>query len=75
MCASPQITNLQIFMDNPQINKLSQNTAQLCLKTGLKIVFVNVFYIQPLNEGVTQYSKSVRRKTYADLLKFEKGKP
>ncbi len=27
---------------NPQIRKL-QNTAQLCTKTALKVVFVNVF--------------------------------
>jgi hypothetical protein len=47
-CDSPQIANPQICMDNPQIAnlqtyKLLIRTAQLCLKTVLKIVFVNLF--------------------------------
>ncbi len=47
-CASPQIANLQIFMINPQIADLQnpkhlKNTAQLCLKTVLKNVFIKRF--------------------------------
>ncbi len=39
--ASPQIANLQIFMNNPEIaNPLIQNTALLYLATVLKVVFV-----------------------------------
>ncbi len=38
-CVSPQIVNPQIFMINPQICKFLQNSAQLCLKTYLKVVF------------------------------------
>jgi len=42
-CASPQIANLQISMANAQIHKFSQNTAQLCLKTVLKVFFLKRF--------------------------------
>ncbi len=39
--ASPQIANLQIFMNNPEIaNPLIQNNALLCLAKFLKVVFL-----------------------------------
>jgi hypothetical protein len=45
MHASPQITNPQIFIVNPQIRKFLQNTAQLCIKTVLKVVFLLDFLL------------------------------
>jgi hypothetical protein len=43
-CASWHIANLQIFMINSQIRTFLRNSAQLCLKTVLKVVFLNGFY-------------------------------
>jgi hypothetical protein len=44
-CANPQNENLQILMLNPQITNplISQNTAQLCLRTVLRVVLSNDF--------------------------------
>ncbi len=42
-CASPQISNPQIFIINPQIHKFPQNTAQLCVKTA---VILTLFFAQ-----------------------------
>jgi hypothetical protein len=52
--ANPQISwkcqsanrNSASFMINPQICKLLQNTAQLCLKTVLKVAFLKLFCVQ-----------------------------
>jgi hypothetical protein len=44
---SPQIPNPQIFMTDPHLlanTQIFTNTAQLCLKTVLKVVFLKRFY-------------------------------
>jgi hypothetical protein len=48
MCACPQIANPQIFMTNLQIadQQTSPNTAQLCLKTVLKVVRRKSMFLQ-----------------------------
>ena len=40
--------NWQIVMINPKlkIRKFLQNTAQICLKTIMTVLFVKVFYVQ-----------------------------
>jgi hypothetical protein len=67
---SPQIANPQIFLISPQIANLQintvQNTAQLCLETVLKVVFLHEFlklelYIVNSNE---------KKYVFEDLRKF-----
>ncbi len=42
-CVSPQSINPKICMIITEIRKFLQNTAQLCLETALKVVFVYKF--------------------------------
>ncbi len=66
--ASPQISNLQSFITYPQIGQFLPNTAQLCLKTVLYFVFVNVFLCTDLNHSITVYAMFLWRKnTYLQI--------
>jgi hypothetical protein len=62
-CASPQITNPQIFMINPQIAnpQVLQNT-NLSQKSPKIVLFLTIFkYVQILIRGL--YAKFVRKKS------------
>ncbi len=68
---SPQIANLQIFITNPQIKKpqISKflHTAQLCLKTVRKVVFLHNFSLcTNLNWDIICYISNEKkaRKSY-----------
>jgi len=58
--ASPQIANPQIFMINTQIANPQIFTKYCSLKIFLKVVFLNIFYVQILIRAL--YSIFARRK-------------
>ncbi len=45
-CASSQIANPQIFMINPQIQKFTHYTAQLCVNTALKVLYFKTILLR-----------------------------
>jgi hypothetical protein len=56
-CGSPQIENPQFFMiySQSEILKFLQNSAQLCLKTVLKVAFLKRFLFCTLKESIICY--------------------
>jgi hypothetical protein len=64
-CVGSQIANQQIFINNSQIEnpQNSFKTAQLCLKTVIKVVYLQDFYYVPYNfEMRVFFAIFVRRK-------------
>ncbi len=57
-------------MINPEIRKFLQNTAQLCLETALKVVFVNFFVCKFESEHKMVYFVT-RMYVFADFGRFK----